>query len=186
MKSLFIIIYIIWALSEIFISQFMRSKSSDKKNQDKNSLGFIWVTIVISITLSNYIAMNYYLPLSASQTIRYFGLALILAGIALRSVIIISLGKYFTADVTIRQGHQLKKDGVYKFMRHPSYAASLLSFIGFGLSLNNWVSLILIVAAILLAFIRRINVEEKTLTEHFGQEYIDYKKSTCRLVPFIY
>ena len=186
MNSLFNIIYITWGLSEIFISRFLRSKAGDKKNQDKNSLAVIWITIIIAITLAIYISIHYYLPISASQTIRYYGLALIAAGIILRLIVIGSLGKYFTADVTIRQGHQLKKDSFYKYLRHPSYSASVLSFVGFGLSLNNWVSLILIVVAILFAFIRRINVEEKTLTKHFGQEYIAYKKSTYRLIPFIY
>ena len=186
MNSVFTIIYLIWALSEIFINRFMRSKTGDKKNQDKNSLAFIWLTIVICMTAAIYISINYYFPISTFQTVGYFGLGLILTGVILRGIVIRSLGKYFTADVTIRQGHQLKKDGFYKYLRHPSYSASLLSFIGFGISLNNWVSLIIIVAAILFAFIRRINVEEKTLMEHFGQEYIDYKKRTYRLVPFIY
>jgi protein-S-isoprenylcysteine O-methyltransferase Ste14 len=186
MKSVFTIIYIIWAFSEIFINRFMRSKSGDKKNQDKNSLAFIWITIVFCMTVAIYISSNYYLPISTFQTIRYFGIGLILTGVILRGVVISSLGKYFTADVTIRQGHQLKKDGFYKYLRHPSYSASLLSFIGFGISLNNWISLIIIVAAVLFAFTRRINVEEKTLTEHFGEEYIDYKKRTTRLIPFIY
>lgn len=186
MNSLFTLIYIIWISSEIFINRFMRSKAGDKKNQDKNSLGFIWITIIISMAIAVYISMNYSFPISTFQAVKYIGLGLILTGVILRSIIIISLGKYFTADVTIRQGHQLKKDGFYKFLRHPSYSASLLSFIGFGISLNNWVSLIIVTAAILFAFIRRINVEEKTLTEYFGQEYIAYKKRTYRLVPFIY
>ena len=138
------------------------------------------------IAAAIFISMKYYFPISLFQTIRYFGLTLILTSIILRSVVINSLGKYFTVDVTIRQGHQLKKDGFYKYLRHPSYSASLLSFIGFGISLNNWISLIIVVAAILFAFIRRINVEEKALMEHFGKEYTDYKKETYRLIPFIY
>ena len=186
MSSVFTITYIVWALSEILINRFMRSKSGDKKNQDKSSLGFIWMMIVISITLAVLVSFNYYFPISTFQSISYFGLALIVAGIILRLVIIGSLGKYFTADVTIRKEHQLKKDSFYKYLRHPSYAASLVSFIGFGIALNNWVSLLIVIAAVLFAFIRRINVEEKTLTEHFGQEYIDYQKNTYRLVPFIY
>ena len=164
----------------------MRSKARDKKDQDKKSLAFIWITILISMTVAIYISINYYFPISTSHAIKYFGSGLIFTGVLLRGMVISSLGKYFTADVTIRQGHQLKKDGFYKYLRHPSYSASLLSFIGFGISLNNWVSLIIIVAAILFAFIRRINIEEKTLTEYFGQEYIDYKKNTHRLIPFIY
>lgn len=186
MNLLFIIVYFIWALSEILINRLMRSKANDKKDEDKNSLTFIWITIVVCITLAVYISSNHYWPVAPFKAIEYAGLALIITGIILRLLVINSLGKYFTADVTIRQGHQLKKDNFYKYLRHPSYSASLISFIGFGLSLNNWVSLVLVVAAILFAFIRRINVEEKLLTEHFGQEYIDYKGSTYRLVPFIY
>ena len=186
MNLLFAITYLIWISSEIFINRVMRSKAGDKKNQDKNSLGFIWITIIISLTIAVYISINYYFPISTFQAVQFIGLGLILTGVILRGIVIGSLGKYFTVDVTIRQGHQLKKDGFYKFLRHPSYSASLLSFIGFGISLNNWVSLLIVTAAVLFAFNRRINVEEKTLTEHFGQEYIDYKKSTYRLLPFIY
>jgi len=186
MNSLSTLIYLFWALSEILINRFMRSMAGDKKDKDKNSLAFIWITIVISMTVAIYISINYYFPISPFHAIKFFGSGLIFTGVILRGIVISSLGKYFTADVTIRQGHQLKKDGFYKYLRHPSYSASLLSFIGFGISLNNWVSLIIVVVAILFAFIRRINVEEKALTEYFGQEYIDYKRSTFRLIPFIY
>ena len=133
MSALFTSIYIIWALSEVFINRFLRSGAGDKKNQDKNSLAFIWITVVLSMALAVYIATSYYFPLSTWQNTRYFGLVFIVTGIVLRLVIIASLGKYFTADVTIRQGHQLKKDSFYKYLRHPSYSASMLSFIGFGI-----------------------------------------------------
>jgi protein-S-isoprenylcysteine O-methyltransferase Ste14 len=62
----------------------------------------------------------------------------------------------------------------------------LLSFIGFGIALNNWISLILVTSAITAAFIMRIRIEEKTLIEQFGTEYIEYKKETYALIPFLY
>ena len=96
------------------------------------------------------------------------------------------MGKYFTVDVTIREGHQIKKDGVYSILRHPSYSASLLTFLGLGLFLNNWISLIIAFIPPFLAFLYRIKIEEKALTEQFGQDYIDYKKQTKKLIPFIY
>ena len=67
----------------------------------------------------------------------------------------------------------------------PFYDA-LLSFLGFGLSLNNWASLILIATVITAAFLRRIQVEEAALTQQFGTEYEAYAKRTHRLVPFLY
>lgn len=103
----------------------------------------------------------------------------------IRLIAVFSLGKMFTVDVTIRKDHALKKNGIYKFLRHPSYAGSLLSFIGFGLSLNNWVSLLIVFIAILSVFLLRINIEEKLLLQQFGKEYVDYKKKTAALIPFI-
>ena len=114
------------------------------------------------------------------------GLALIIVGMILRLTIVASLGKFFTVNVTILEDHKLKQDGFYKYVRHPSYSASLLSFIGYGVSLNNWISLVIVTAAALTAFMIRIRIEEKTLTDHFGSKYVEYKKKTKRLIPFVY
>jgi protein-S-isoprenylcysteine O-methyltransferase Ste14 len=88
--------------------------------------------------------------------------------------------------VTIRDNHQIKKDGLYKVIRHPAYSGSILSFIGFGISLNNWISLIIITILIVSAMLYRISIEEKLLIEHFGPDYLEYTKKTYRLVPWIY
>ena len=144
------------------------------------------ITVIVSITITVFIAMRYAVPISYNPVVQYVGLALIITGIILRLFVMFSLGPFFTVDVTIRQNHKLIKDGFYKYLRHPSYSASLLSFIGFGLCLNNWASLLVITAAMLTAFINRIKTEEKILIEQFGQEYIAYKKATYALIPFIY
>jgi protein-S-isoprenylcysteine O-methyltransferase Ste14 len=57
---------------------------------------------------------------------------------------------------------------------------------GFGLSLNNWLSLIIIIIPIIITMINRINIEERLLLEVFGTEYEEYKKRTRRLIPMIY
>jgi protein-S-isoprenylcysteine O-methyltransferase Ste14 len=186
MSLIFKVTYIVWFLSEILLNRLLRSKGTDKKHADKNSLAIIWITIIISISASVYISMAYYLPIFANSVYSYVGIAIIIAGIILRFTAIISLGRFFTVDVTIRERHTLKKDGLYKYFRHPSYFASLLSFIGFGISINNWLSLIIIVAAITMAFSVRVRVEEKVLIEQFGSEYSMYKKTTSGFIPFIH
>lgn len=186
MDVLSLVIYMIWLLSEIMVNRLTRSTKQDQPGKDKNSLSLIWATIIVSISLAVYVALNYLCPIYAGLPIVYAGLSLILTGVIFRLIIVRSLGNYFTADVTIRENHTLKKDGFYKHLRHPSYFASLVSFIGFGITLNNWISLAIIVTAILSAFIYRIKVEEKALLEYFGQEYAGYKKSTKAIIPFIY
>jgi protein-S-isoprenylcysteine O-methyltransferase Ste14 len=121
-----------------------------------------------------------------NDMVRYAGLGLILLGMMLRLMIIRSLGRYFTVDVAIRKDHRIKKTGFYTHIRHPSYLASLVSFTGFGLSMNNWITLLIVTIPVLIAFIIRMDLEEKVLISHFGEEYILYKKSTKKLIPFIY
>jgi protein-S-isoprenylcysteine O-methyltransferase Ste14 len=111
---------------------------------------------------------------------------IILAGMVFRFMAILSLGKMFTVDVTIRDNHLIKKDGLYKTLRHPSYTGMILSFIGFGISLNNWISLIIIIVLVVPAMLYRIKIEEKLLIDHFGSDYVEYAKKTYRLVPWIY
>ncbi len=186
MNLLFTIVYGIWLASEVLLNRLVHSSKKDKQNADKNTLAFIWLTVLISAVVASYISMNVDCPIGSITTVPYIGLLLIGLGIVLRFLVIQSLGHMFTVDVTIREGHQLKKDGIYKYLRHPSYSASYLSFIGFGLSLNNWISLAIIAVAMFIAFLRRIRVEEAVLIQQFGEEYISYSKHTKRLIPFVY
>ncbi|TDE12779.1 methyltransferase family protein [Dyadobacter psychrotolerans] len=186
MNITFIITYAIWLISEVTLNRMLHSKSTDKQHADKNSLGVIWIVIILAISAANAIAMMYYLPIVANRIISYIGLAVIVGGIVLRFASIITLGRFFTVDVTIREGHQLKKDGLYALLRHPSYFASLFSFVGFGLSLNNWISLILVVVSVITVFIMRIKIEEKVLMEQFGEEYVTYRKRVKGLIPFVW
>jgi protein-S-isoprenylcysteine O-methyltransferase Ste14 len=39
---------------------------------------------------------------------------------------------------------------------------------------------------VLCAFLYRINVEEKALINNFKEEYLDYKKRSKKLIPYLY
>jgi len=186
MSWIFISVYVLWFLSEIILNTQLRAGKADKQNKDKSSLSFIWITLIISMTAASLFASYYYYPFVASPYIRYTGAGIVLLGIIFRLYAIKTLGRYFTVNVTIREGHKIIKQGLYKYLRHPSYTGSLLSFVGFGISLNNWVSFLIVMIPVTASFIRRMNIEERALTEQFGEEYITYKKQTWRLLPFIY
>lgn len=189
-QIIFYVLMFLWLFTEVFYKQRLASNETDKKGKDKSSLNILWIIIISSISLSIFVANIHFDTFSLAITdnilIVYLGLLLIFAGVFGRLIIIRSLGKYFTVDVTIRKEHKIKKDGFYSVLRHPSYSASLLTFLGLGLYLNNWIALVIAIIPPFFAFLYRINVEEKALIEQFGQEYIDYKKQTKRIIPFIY
>lgn len=186
MNLLFTLSYVLWFSSEVIYNLLFRSKNNDKKKADKGSLWLIWLVIIFGIFISINIAVDLPAHISSLKWLPYAGIILVWVGIILRLFVVISLGKFFTVNVTIKEDHQLKKDGFYKFLRHPSYFMSVLSFIGFGISVNNWISLAFMTTAILLAYRYRIKVEEKALIEQFGERYLEYKRTTKGLIPFIY
>lgn len=179
-------IYLLWIISEIILNRFLRSGKSDKKTFDKNTLLLLWITILISIAIGVFVSKITRFPINTNIGLEFIGLAIIVLGMLIRFIAVKQLGRFFTVDVTIREDHQLLQTGLYKFLRHPSYTGSLLSFFGFGLSLNNWISLLLVFLPTLYAMIHRINIEEKVLTEQFGKQYLDYISKTKRLIPFLY
>jgi protein-S-isoprenylcysteine O-methyltransferase Ste14 len=183
---LLVIIWFAWFFSELFLNRFFRSASYGKGSQDKGSVRVIWITIGLANTAGILSSIFVSLPVCSSPMAGYSGAGLILAGMILRFISVLTLGRFFTVDVTIRDNHRLKKEGLYRFIRHPSYLGSIISFIGFGISLNNWISLFIISAPVTLAMIYRISIEEKLLKERFGGEYIDYVSRTSRLIPWIY
>ncbi len=182
----FIAIWSIWFASEILLARLMRSGTNDKKKQDKGSIRFIWVMIALAISLGVILSIKTRFYISSQPLISYIGIIIIVVGMIFRFISIWTLGRLFTVDVTIRDNHTIKKGGIYSIVRHPSYLGSLLSFVGFGISLNSWLSLFIITILMTIAFIYRIKIEERVLSDQFGTDYLDYKRNTYRLIPWIY
>jgi len=186
MNYIFPIIWGCWLLSEILLNRLVRSKTPDSKKLDKNSLRIIWIAIFVSITGGVLFAIYRAVPITMTNLLLYLGSVFIVSGMIFRFIAVRTLGRFFTVDLAIHDNQRLIETGLYRFIRHPSYTGSLLSFLGFGISLNNWISPIIIVVPVLATFIYRINIEEKLLLKQFGSEYEDYKKRTKRLIPLIY
>jgi protein-S-isoprenylcysteine O-methyltransferase Ste14 len=113
------------------------------------------------------------------------GLALSLAGLGLLTWVHLSLGRYWSPDLELREQHRLIVHGPFARIRHPMYSAACLFFVGAGLTSGNWAVLlpgILIVSLLLV----RIQREERMLLERFGAEYEAYKRRSGALWPALF
>jgi len=99
---------------------------------------------------------------------------------------IIQLKKAFTVDVAIGYEQKLKMDGMYKYIRHPSYLGLLMIMFGFAICMNSFVSILGIVIPMVLVVLYRISVEEKVLVEGFGDQYIKFRNRTKKLIPMLF
>ena len=178
---------LVYLISEVLLTVTRRSRSRTGTKQDKSTLLVVWVVIMASVAAGVYVAMHW--PAAALPHRQMFalgGVFLFIAGLFLRWWAIITLGRFFTVDVTIEKDHELVERGPFRVVRHPSYTGVLLAFVGFALSLRNWAALLIMLLPIFAAFIRRMNVEEDALSRALGSRYADYMRRTKRLVPFIY
>lgn len=111
------------------------------------------------------------------------GLAVMLAGMAIRVWAVVVLGAAFRTTVEVDHGQAVVDTGPYRWVRHPAYTGLLLIGTSIGLALGNWLSLVILVLVPLAAMLRRIAVEEVILTEVLGPPYRAYQERTKRLVP---
>jgi protein-S-isoprenylcysteine O-methyltransferase Ste14 len=177
---------VLWIGSEIILTRTRRSQTTDVR-LDKSSLRVLWVTIAVGVNVGILLSF---------QRIGYFGngspiypiagLVFILCGLIVRWIAIVSLKHQFTVDVSITKDHRIINTGIYRVVRHPAYAGSLLSFFGLGLCFANYLTILIMFPPICSAFLYRIHVEERALRDNFGDEYANYCASTKRLIPGVY
>ena len=182
--SLFLTICLLWAVSEVLLVIFTRSTSNSK---DYDHGWMKWLNIIIYLSIGLAVTIAYTGIGRIHLTIlSWVGLSVIVMGLILRWTAILTLRKFFTVNVVIQTDHKIIRKGVYRFIRHPSYTGSIISFIGLGIDLCNWVSALVMIVPIIFAFLKRIQFEEKALQSAFGEEYLNYCKESWCLFPFIY
>ena len=114
------------------------------------------------------------------------GLAIAASGVALRTWSIVTLGRFFTYDVTIQPGHRVVTSGPYRWVRHPSYTGGLVGLLGLGVALGSAAAVLVLVVVPLVGLLIRIRHEERTLRTALGTEYDAYAAGRPRLLPGIW
>jgi protein-S-isoprenylcysteine O-methyltransferase Ste14 len=122
---------------------------------------------------------------SDSNLLRFSGLALFAAGMGLMLWAEATLGRLFSVQVTIQEGHRLVIDGPYRLIRHPRYLGIIIFAIGLSLAFRSWLGLVF-VGMLIPVLLWRIHDEEALMHEEFDREWDDYAHRTWRLIPYIY
>jgi protein-S-isoprenylcysteine O-methyltransferase len=178
----------VWAfLPEWKIVQGGIEGAKDADSKDSGSmrvlLGGMWIALLLAFPLAFVRAWSF--PLRAQLPMFAVGLSMILLGSLLRRYCFRTLGKYFTGDVRARPDQPVIRVGPYRLVRHPSYTAGIMMFVGIGLALGSWFSFALLTITAIATYVYRVTIEERALLNTIGEPYRDYVKETKRFIPYI-
>ena len=94
-----------------------------------------------------------------------------------------ALGQNWTAILALAKEHALVQAGPYKYVRHPMYSAFFVMGIGLALLSANWLVALIYLAPLTVMYAARVALEEKMMSERFGESYRQYMERTGRLWP---
>lgn len=114
------------------------------------------------------------------------GLMLQLTGLGLRAGSMRRLGEFYSRTLrTEGARHRVIDTGPYRFIRHPGYTGSLLTWTGFALTSRSWPVVAFVGGLLGRAYRQRITAEEALLRRDLPG-YVDYSNHTKKLIPFVW
>lgn len=121
-----------------------------------------------------------------NESMRYLGALITVAGVAFAIWSRVTLGRYWSGNVTLKQGHRLIRSGPYRFARHPLYTGFVVGVIGSAISsahIDGWIG----AAIAIISLVFKLRREEKLLTGEFGDEYLQFKREVpAAILPGVY
>jgi protein-S-isoprenylcysteine O-methyltransferase Ste14 len=110
------------------------------------------------------------------------GAALTWTGVAFAIWARYHIGRYWSASVALKTGHELIRTGPYARIRHPIYTGMLLAVAGTALAVGRYRGIVAF-AIILCGFIWKSKKEEALLAGQFGPAFEEHRRHTGFFLP---
>ena len=175
------VLLVVWVLAAITAKRAVRREFGPARLAQLIVLASAWA--LLSRSSSEFGALNHrFVP--DVPAVGWIGVALVLAGAAFAIWARFTIGSNWSGTITVKTDHELQTSGPYAIVRHPIYSGLLLTLLGTALVVGEWRA----VAALALAFVGwrwKSLIEERVMTEQFGDAYEDYKRRVKALIPFV-
>jgi len=144
---------------------------------------FVPVVMFLLCPLLGISSVKWAHPVQQS-TVQAAGACLCFLCLALFLGMHLSMGKNWIGVPGVKRNHALVTWGVFRFARHPLYAAITWFSVGIALATLNWF-LVLVWLPINLLFLNRISYEERDMFNTFGEEFRAYQRRVSALGPLL-
>jgi protein-S-isoprenylcysteine O-methyltransferase len=179
-SALWLGIFLLWAVSGLAIKQTVRSRSNGRAWAAVSVVMFGWLLLFDEPMEAPAWRLVPEGPVSL-----YTGLALTILGLGFSVWARFSLGRNWSAGVTVTENHQLARKGAYRIVRHPIYSGFMLATLGTAIAFGAARGLVSF-ALVALAWGYKSRVEEALMIEEFGGEYQRYQREVKALIPLIW
>lgn len=176
----------VWGVAEYVDRRRTRADPDDR--DDRGSFRVLQVAVFVGLLVSLGAAAFVDATTMPAEPVAFWvGVTFVATGIVVRRVAIRTLREQFSYHVAVRSDHEIIDDGLYRWVRHPSYTGGALCYVGLGVAMGNWIAVVAMVLASVVGYGYRIRVEESVLRDELGDSYEDYAERTpYRLVPYVW
>jgi protein-S-isoprenylcysteine O-methyltransferase Ste14 len=181
-SGLWIAWLVYWRISAAGVKAVRRRESALSRAAHLVPLAIAGLLLWIPTIAGGGILFQRFMP---QTLVSYWSGTLLLAlGLAFSVWARVYLGRNWSATVTVKEDHELIRGGPYALVRHPIYSGLLLAFIGSAIARTEWRG-VLAVLIVLVALWRKLRLEERFMSETFGDEYRRYREHTAALIPYL-
>ena len=120
-----------------------------------------------------------------SVAVALLSAAICVCGLAFTAWARLTLGRNWSARVTLKEDHELIQRGPYRLVRHPIYTGIFAMTLGSVLLIGR-VGALAGFLLFIIGFWIKAGSEEALMLQQFPAEYAAYRRRTKRVVPFIW
>jgi protein-S-isoprenylcysteine O-methyltransferase Ste14 len=172
----FFVVWLIWAMS---------TKPAQRRESISSRLSYTLVTFAAFFVMFSDVTAQGWMHtriLPRDLWIQILGLIITVAGLGFAVWARVYLGGNWSGSVTVKVNHELVRTGPYRFVRHPIYSGIILALLGTTI-VRGQVRGFVAILFLLIGFSIKWRIEERFMTNTFGDEYDDYKRDTGAIVP---
>lgn len=182
LRDLWLVILAVWLVGALFTKRTVRRESIGHTLVQR---GLAIAAYVLLLYSHIPVAWMHWRFVRQGPAWGYAGVAITGLGIGLAIWARFLLAGNWSANVTVKESHELIQHGPYRFVRHPIYTGVSLAIAGTALAIGEVRGLVALACA-LAAWRLKWPVEERFMTEQFGDRYVEYRRRVKALVPGVW
>ena len=185
----FVVVMLSWiAFAIVFIVNKPPVGGPAARRESKSIVGIALQGVSYAIVWM--IHRRFFSPITALSQPMEIVLAAVTAVLAIASVsfcaaAVRALGKQWSLEARVVEGHNLIMHGPYRIVRNPIYTGMSGLLIATGLAVSHWIGLIAGLVVFAIGTFIRVRSEEKLLSETFGSQWDEYARRVPAVVPLI-